>query len=219
MKSNEALQRDVQDAIKWEPLLQAAEIGVIVKDSIVTLSGSVDNFAKKKEAEHAAKSVHGVKAVVENIEVKFADWLGAKTDTEIAVEILHAYKINTQIPEDKIKIQIEGGWVILEGELQSGFLKELAKEAISHLPGVKGVKNNITIQSEIYDPVDRGEIESALRRNWSIDNTDIEVKVAGSKVTLKGKVESLYQKDEAEKIAWNAPGVRVVNNDLVIDDY
>src|SRR5450631_2197501 len=113
MKTNEDLQKDVQDAIKWEPLLNAAEIGVTAKDGVVTLSGIVDSYSKKLEAESAAKSVIGVKALVEKIEIKFgSDW--NKNDNEIATEVLNAFKFNWEVPNDKVKVSVEKGLVTLE---------------------------------------------------------------------------------------------------------
>lgn len=216
MISNEELQKSVQDAIKWEPLLHAAEIGVTVKDGVVTLTGAVDSYTKKLQAEDAAKNITGVKAVVEKIEIQFGHGT-KKNDNEIATEIINAFKWNWEIPSDKVKVKVENGWITLEGELVWKYQKDAAQKALRNLDGVKGVINNITIKSETHDKVEKEEIEVALGRNWSIDNSDIEVKVAGNVVSLQGKVHSWYEKDEAERIAWNAPGVWNVNNDLVIE--
>ena len=215
MKSNEDLQNDVQEAIKWEPLLSAAEIGVTVKDGVVTLTGTVDSFLKKSEAEDAAKNVLGVKAVVEKIEIKFRG-IGKTSDGEIANEILNAYKWNWEIPNDKIKVKVENGWVTLDGELQWNYQRQAAITAIKNLIGVKGVSNCIKIKSETHDEIEKKDIESALKRNWSIDDEDIAVKVSGTKVTLNGTVNSWYQKDEAGRIAWSAPGVWAVDNELIV---
>jgi len=216
MKSNEDLQKDIQDAIKWEPLLNAAEIGVIAKDGVITLSGTVDSYAKKSEAEKAAKSVTGVKAVVEQIEIRFGSY-GKKTDTEIAEDILNAFASNWEVPDDKVNVKVEDGWVTLEGELKWNFQKDAAKKSVNNLVGVIGVINNITIKPESPDEVERKGIERALERNWSIGDQDIQVKVSGSKVTLNGTVHSFYERDEADRIAWNAPGVCIVDNELVIE--
>jgi osmotically-inducible protein OsmY len=217
MRSNEDLQKDVQNAIKWEPLLHAAEIGVTVKDGIVNLTGTVDSYAKKIEAEDAAKKVAGVKAIVEKIEIKFSNGHSKKTDNEIATEVVSAFKWNWEVPSDKVKVKVENGWVTLSGEVFWNYQKEAARLAVKNLLGVQGVTNSVTIKSETHDEIEKKEIESALLRNWSINSKDIQVKVAGTKVTLKGKVHSLYQKDEAGRIAWNAPGVWSVENDLAID--
>jgi osmotically-inducible protein OsmY len=129
MKSNEDLQKEVQDAIKWEPKLHAAEIGVVVHDGIVTLTGTVDNYAKKIQAENAAKHIKGVKAVVEKIEVKFnTDW-AKHDDNDIAKEIVHAYKWNWQLPDDKIHVKVENGWITLDGETNWNYQREEAKNA------------------------------------------------------------------------------------------
>lgn len=217
MKTNEELQKDVQNAIKWEPLLHAAEIGVSVKDGVVTLSGQVDSYAKKSEAEYAAKNIIGVKVVVEKIEVKFDSSWAKKDDTDIANEILNAYKWNWEIPNDKVKVKVENGWVTLDGELKWNYQKMAAKNAVSKLMGVMGVSNNITIKSETDDEVEKESIENALSRNWSLSEDDITVKVSNHKVTLTGIVGSWYQKDEAARIAWNAPGVWEVDNGLEIE--
>jgi len=216
MKSNEMLQKDVQDAIKWEPLLNAAEIGVTAKDGVITLTGSVDSYAKKSEAEDAAKNVIGVKAVVEKIEVHIGKW-GKKDDNEIAAEILSAYKWNWEVPGDKVKVKVEDGWVTLAGELNWNYQKDAAKKSITNLPGVRGVSNVITIKSEEHHEVEVLGIERALERNWSTNGQDIEVSISGHTVVLKGIVDSWYQKDVAGRIAWNAPGVWTVENALVIE--
>jgi osmotically-inducible protein OsmY len=219
MKSNETLQKNVQDAIKWEPLLHAAEIGVTAKDGVVTLSGVVDSYSKKIEAENAAKNVAGVQALVEKIEIKF-DNIWSKGDNEIAAEILTAFKWNWEVPNDKIKIKVENGWVTLSGTLPWNFQKDAAKKSVHNIIGVRGITNVIEIKSETHDDVEKKDIQAALARNWSINDRDIHVKVAGNGVTLSGKVSSWYQKEEAGRIAWNAPGVWTVDNQLVIEyDY
>ncbi len=216
MKTNENLQKDVQNAIKWEPLLNAAEIGVTAKDGVITLTGTVDSYAKKIEAEHAAKNVAGVTVVVEKIDIVYGT-SSLTTDNEIAKEVLSALKWKWEVPSDKIKVKIEKGWVTLEGELKWNFQKEAAKSAIKNLTGVLGVSNDITIKSESQDAVEENLIRDAISRNWSFNNKDIHVKVDGTRVTLSGIVDSLYQKDEAARIAWNAPGVWSVDNELVVE--
>lgn len=216
MKTNEVLQKEVQDAIKWEPSLHAAEIGVTAKDGIITLTGVVNSYSKKFEAEDAAKNVAGVKAVVEKLEIHFG---GAhkKTDNDIAIEVVNAFKWNFELPNDKIKVKVENGWVTLEGELNWNFQKDAAQSAVKYLSGVKGVSNNITIKSTSNDEIEKKDVERALERNWSINAEDIQVKASGHHVTLNGSVESWYQKDEAGRIAWNAPGVWTVDNKLEVE--
>lgn len=216
MKNNETLQRDVLDAIKWEPMLQAAEIGVTAIDGVVTLSGTVDSYAKKIEAEDAAKHVSGVRAVVEKIEVRLPG-TDSVTDNDLARQVVIAFNWNWKIPKGKIKVTVENGWVTLEGELLWNYQREAAHNTVYDIPGLQGITNKILITSETAAGIEKEAIENALKRNWSIDEDNIRVAVLENKVTLTGSVHSLYQKDVAGKIAGNAPGVFTVENELVID--
>jgi osmotically-inducible protein OsmY len=215
MKTNEQLQKDVQDAIKWQPLLKAAEVGVTAKDGVVSLTGIVSSFTKKLEAEKAAKGVLGVKAVVEDIHVKFANDIN-KTDFDLANEVLSGMKWNWSIPNDKIQVKVEDGWVTLDGAVEWNYQRDAAKNSAADLIGVKGVINNIKVNSLSADLVEQEAIEKALSRSWMIDDHNIQVKVKGNKVVLRGAVESLFEKDEAARLAWNAPGVNEVDNELAV---
>ena len=216
MKSNEQLQQDVMEALKWEPQLNATEIGVIVHDGIVSLTGTVDNYNKKIAAESAVKDVSGVKAVVEKIEVRYPSAL-TKTDDQIAADVLKSLRNYWNVPDERIKVKVEHGWVTLTGDVTWNYQKDAAKRAVENIPGVKGVSNNILIRSQYVNALEKSVIEKALRRHWSINADDIHVAVNENRVTLTGKVNSLFQKEEAEKIAWKTPGVVFVDNNLVID--
>jgi len=219
MKTNQGLQKDVQYAIEFEPLLHAAEIGVKVKDGIVTLTGSVDRYYKKMQAETAAKSVAGVNAVVEEIKVKYPGSF-SKTDDEIAAEVVKALKDDRSVPNNQINVKVEDGWVTLEGELVWNYQKEAAKSAVANLMGVKGITNDLIIKSDTQDSLEKKRVEEAFRRNWAINGKDITVKASGTKITLTGTVNSLYKRDEAGSIAWQTPGVWSVDNKLVVEnDY
>ncbi len=215
MKTNDELQKNVQDAIKWEPFLNAAEIGVAVKDGIVTLTGEVDSYAKKLEVEEAASNVAGINAVVEKVVVKLGKSL-SKSDNDIAAEILNAYKYDWEIPNDIVKVKVEDGWVTLTGDLPWNYQREAAKRAADRMAGVKGVTNNIHIKASIKDQIEKEEIQGALMRNSSVSDEAIDVTVAGTKITLTGCVSSKFQKEEAGRVAWNAPGVWKVDNEIVV---
>jgi len=218
MKTNERLQKDVQDAIKFEPLLHAAEIGVTVKDGIVTLTGIVDNYMKKTQAETATKNVGGVKAVVEKIEVQYGNTF-SKNDNEISVEVLKALNSNWLVPDENIKVKVEKGWITLEGEFKWSYERDAATNAVNSLLGVKGVTNNIKINSQT-ETIEEKKVEEALARHWSMNTLDIKVKATDTKITLTGTVNSLYQKEEAGRIAWQTPGVSSVDNKLKVEyDY
>jgi osmotically-inducible protein OsmY len=217
-ESNEDLQIDVQDAIKWDPLLNAAEIGVTAKDGMITLTGTVENYANKLEAEDTVKSVKGVKAVIVKLDIKFNNGLEKKDDSQIADEIIKAAKWNWKIPKDKIKAKVENGWVTLDGEVEHNYQKDAIENLVKNHSGITGITNNITIE-ETEDQVEKTAIENALRRNWFIDDSNIEVLVSDHDVTLTGSVESWYDRKKAARIAWDAPGVWSVDNQLVIEYY
>ena len=216
MLSNETLQKNVQEAIKWEPLLHAAEIGVVVHEGVVTLTGTVNSYLKKIEVEKATKSVAGVVAVIEKIEVCYIN-SSFKDDTQIVSEVLSSLMLNNEIPKDQIKIEVEKGWVTLEGILNWNYQKDAAKRVVDRIAGVKGVTNNILVKTETKDLVERLDIEKAFARNWAIDINDIEVSVYHNTVTLIGKVDSWYIRDLAEQFAWKARGVCEVDNKLEVE--
>ncbi len=211
------IKQNVEDALKWEPALYNSEIGVEVKDGVVTLTGVVDSYEKKLHAEDTAKNVSGVRAVVEKIEIKF-NATGDQTDTQIAESVVNALSKNWETRDNKIKVKVENGQVTLEGEVLWNYQKEAIKDTVFKLQGVRSVVNSIQVKPITHDEIEKRDIESALIRNWAIDQDDIGVEVAGNSVTLTGRVESIYQKDEAERIAWNAPGVWMVDNEILVGE-
>jgi osmotically-inducible protein OsmY len=213
MKSDEKIQQDVMDQIKWNPLLTASEIGVAVKDGVVTLSGQVNTCLKKTEAEKEAKKVAGVKAIAEDIHVGISTRY-TKTDTEIAQAILMALKWDTSIPEEHIKVKVEDGFVTLEGEAEWGFQRESAQKAVVNLAGVRSVINLITVKPKIKPQDLQQKISAAFHRIATIDSSRIAVEVIGTKAILTGQVRSLAEKDDAEDAAWSAPGILTVDNKL-----
>lgn len=216
MKTDVEIQSDVMEELRWTSLLNACEIGVAVKNGVVTLSGTVDNYRKKIAAEEAAKGVAGVKAVAEDIQVKLKDaWI--KNDTEIAEAVLNALKWNSSVREEKIKVKVENGWVTLEGEAEWEFQRSSAKTAVWNLIGVRGITNNIKVSPSV-DALDvKRKINAALHRSASIDAQKINLEVDGRTVILRGKVRSYAEKNDAENAVWNAPGVSQVENKLEID--
>lgn len=218
MKNNSELKTDVQNAIRWVPLLNDAEISVSVRDGVVYLTGCVDCYIKKLNAEHAAKKVIGVTDLVENIEVKIPrSWV--KTDLEIKHEVQNALKFNWIIPHDKLSIYVEDGWLTLTGVLTWNFQRETTLQAASYIMGVRGITNDITIKAEMEMIIEQKDVEKALALSWTFDDHDINVKVSGTIVTLTGTVNSWQQKEEAGRIVWNTPGISQLNNDLEIDYY
>ena len=216
MKTNLQLQTEVLRAIKWEPLLRESDITVEALDGMITLSGVVGNYIQKSQAEDAVKRITGVKAIVEKIEVVF-DNDDEKSDAEIVVDVLNALTANKDIPFDRIQIEVEDGHVTLDGKLEWNHQKQAAQKAVSMVKGIKVLTNHIEIETDSPDEVEKADIEQAIERNWAMNNQDIQVYVSSNNVTLHGIVHSYYQKEEAERMAWNAPGVWTVNNELIID--
>lgn len=215
MKSDSAIKEDVLDELMWQPDIDDTQIGVIVENSVVTLTGVVDSYSKKLAAEKAVKNVKGVKAVADDIEVKY----GAaykKTDKEIAKAAVNALEWNTSVPEDKVTIEVRDGWVYLSGELNWFYEKEAVSKSIEPLLGVKKVINNITLQQAVEPTEIKAKITKAFERLADIDAKSIKVDVEGHTVKLKGKVHSYVEKDEARKTAYAAPGVYEVENEIEV---
>ena len=218
MKTDTEIKNDVLDELAWQPNIDENQIGVIVENGVVTLNGVVNNYSKKLAAEKAAKNIEGVKAVALDIEVKYGvDF--KKTDKEVAKAIVDAYEWNSSIPEDEIKIKVENGWVFLTGEVQWEYQKNAAKKAIEGLVGVRGIKNSITLKNNIKPKEVKSQIKRAFHRMASLDSNNIILETHGNTVTLRGKVHSIKEKEDAEIAAYNAPGVFDVKNELKVQHY
>ena len=209
MRTDLSIKEDVLDELQWQPNIDETQIGVVVKDGIVTLSGTVNSYVKKREAENAAKSVLGVKAVAEDIQVQYSSGFD-KSDTEIASSAVNALKWNISVPQNKIDIKVDDGWIYLSGEVMWAFEKNAAK------PGVKYVVNNITLKNVVDSGDIKDKIKKAFERSADIDSKGINVLTEGHTVKLTGKVHSLKEKDDARRTAYYAPGVWTVDNELEV---
>ena len=214
-RSDEDIQRDVLEELEWDARVRPNEIGVAVKDGVVTLTSWVDSYLKKIAAEEDAYRVPGVKAVVNDIEVRLPG-SAERTDVDLAKAVLDALKWDAGVPTDKIQVTVDHGWVTLRGEVEFYFQKRDAERAVERLSGVRGVTNLLVVKSQPTPSDLKEQIEKALVRNAETDARRITVEVVGSKVILRGTVSSYAEKKAAEEVAWSAPGVTEVDNRIVV---
>jgi osmotically-inducible protein OsmY len=215
MKTDTELQQDVMNELKWEPTIKAAEIGVGVKDGVVTLSGYVDSYVKKWAAGRAAARVSGVRAVAEEIQVRLAGSL-KRSDEDIAGAVANVLEWNILVPHDRVRVQVQDGLVTLSGEVDWWYQKNAAEEAVRYLMGVVLFNNEITVKPPVK-PLDvKPKIESAFRRNALLDSRRVTVETRGGWVILSGSVRNWAERAEAQWTAWAAPGVSEVENNIII---
>ncbi|MBS1521574.1 MAG: BON domain-containing protein [Bacteroidetes bacterium] len=215
MKTDSEIQEDVMAELKWEPMLNATEIGIAVKDGVVTLTGTVSNYSKKFAAENATWRVKGVKAVAEELEVKLADG-DLLTDSEIASSVINTLRWNTVIPDEQVKIKVSNGWVYLSGEVDWNFQKDAVMNAIRGLKGVRGVANEITVKPRVQPADIKENIKKALERKADLEADNIRVETIGDHVVLKGSAKSWNERKTIAHAAWSTPGVALVEDKIVI---
>lgn len=215
MKTDLQLQRDVLDELQWHPSVDATQIGVAAHKGVVTLTGTTISFAEKFEAERLAKTIDGVRAIANDIDVRLPGE-HRRNDTELATAALNSLKWHSSIPEGKVQVTVRDGWITLEGKLDWQYQRQAARDAVRYLVGVKGVTNNITIAEKPRAADIKRAIESAFKRNAELDASLVRVSTTGNAVTLEGKVSNLIEYDDAEAVAWAAPGVSIVDNELVV---
>jgi osmotically-inducible protein OsmY len=214
-RADQGIQSDVLAELKWDARVKPNEIGVTVKDGIVTLTGWVDSYTKKWAAEEAALRVRGVKAVANDIDVRLSP-LYERTDADIAGTAVYALESDAFVSVDNLELTVSKGWVTLKGEVEWQYQKEDAEQVVRRLSGVKGVTNLVDIKPKAVPTNIKDQIEQALVRSAHLDAQRITVDVNGSDVRLKGTVHSWAEREEAERQAWLAPGVASVDNQIAV---
>src|SRR5262245_1296427 len=215
MKSDKEIERDGRAEIAWDPDLDATDIAATVRNGVVTLTGFTKSYTDKYEAEAAAKRVAGVAGVANDIEVRMPS-IDERPDPEIARDAVSALNSQLPISSENIKIVVKNGWVTLEGQVEWQYQKSTAEAAVRRIKGVKGVSNLIQIKPRAQPSEIRRKIMDAFKRNAEVDANRIVVETEGSKVILKGTVRSWIEREEAERVAWAAPGVTQVEDQIVV---
>jgi osmotically-inducible protein OsmY len=209
------LQEHVQNALDWEPSIDAADISVSVQSGVVTLRGDVRSYSEKATAERVALGVYGVKAVANDVTIRLEE-AQKRTDTDIAQAVVSALSWNTIVPDEKITVTVSDGWVTLNGRVSWNYQRAAAANAVRDLTGVRGVTNTITVEPHVSVLDVKSKIEAALKRSAEVDARRINVAVADNKVTLSGNVHSWFERDEARRAAWAAPGVKEVEDRIAV---
>ncbi|SDU18786.1 Osmotically-inducible protein OsmY, contains BON domain [Verrucomicrobium sp. GAS474] len=215
-KSDAELKRDVLDELMYEPSVKMTDIGVLVKNGAVTLTGFVESYGEKSNAVRAAKRVGGVNAIADDIVVKLPD-LHNRTDGEVAAAAANQLQYSTTIPTGAVQVIVREGLVTLEGQVEWGYQRDAAEGAVKFLTGVTGVNNFIHVKPKLAAGDVKSAIESAFERSALLDAKKIEVVTVNNKVTLRGKVRSYAELDEAARAAWSAAGVFEVDNQLKVE--
>ena len=211
LKSDLDLRQDIEEELRWDDTIDARKIGVAVEDGVVRLTGEVSTYTERWRAERAAERVAGVRGIANDIEVKTT---GEHTDVDIAKRAVDKLEWNLLVPANTVTVKVDNGWLTLRGEVNHDYQRRAAERAVRDVPGVRGVSNLITIKPKVEPEDLKEKIERTFTRQAELDARNISVEVAGRTVTLRGSVRSWAERREAEKIAYAAPGVTLVHNEI-----
>lgn len=219
IKTDREIHQDVFRELRWDSRVDPTQIGVEVDNGVVTLTGTVDSYAKKLAAKEATHRVIGVLDLADDIQVKLPGTF-KRTDTEIAGAVRFALESNVFVPDQRIRSTVSDGWVTLEGEVNNLRETEDAERVVRLLADVRGVNNRLTVTRIKADPNDlRQSIEEALQRRTEREAQRIQVKVENGTVTLEGPVRSWLEKKAVLGTVSHAPGVREVRDRLVVSPW
>jgi osmotically-inducible protein OsmY len=215
MKPDTQIKKDVEDELRWDPEIDATDIAVNAKGGVVTLTGFVRSYLQKFDAEKDVKRVAGVVGVANDLEVRPPAG-ERRPDPDIARDAVDAITRQLPLSHHQIKVIVRDGWVTLEGEAEWNYQKERAEAAVRSVRSVKGVINAIPVKPGATPAEIKRQIEEALKRHAELDADNIEVEASEGKVILKGTVHSWFEREEAERAAWQAPGVKKVEDRIAV---
>jgi osmotically-inducible protein OsmY len=218
MRNDSDIQHDVVQELRWEPSLKERDLAVGVRDGVVTLGGFATSYADKLTAERVAARIKGVRAIANEVEVRLPA-ASARPDPELARAALDALKWNVAVPDERIQLNVDQGWIKLIGEVEWFFQKAAAEKAVRALTGVKGVTNLIGVKERPVPADIKERIKQTLERGAALDAEQVSVEIVGGTALLRGTVRAYAEKRDAERAARNAPGVTEVDNRITIDPY
>lgn len=192
-----------------------SNVDVTVDEGVVTLRGDVGTYAEKRAAERVVLGVYGVSGVANDLTVRPPRTL-ERSDTEIAQAAVNNLKWNTQVPSDRVTVAVSDAWVTLRGMVDWQYQPDAAEGAVRTLAGVRGVTNDITVGPRVQPSDVQTRIEAALKRSAEVDARRINVSVSDGRVSPTGNVHSWFERDEARRAAWAAPGVTAVEDHMAV---
>jgi osmotically-inducible protein OsmY len=213
--NDKEIRQNIIDELDFEPIVDAANIGVAVNNGVATLSGHVPSYLQKVAAERAVWRVKGVTGLAQEITVRLTPD-GKWSDEEIAERALRLLSWSTLIPKDAVRVKVTDGWITLSGQVDWNFQRQAAESEVHKLSGVTGITNDIKLVPEVEASDIRSRITDALKRHAEVEAARIHIEVHGDKVAISGEVDDWSERQAVKRAVWSTSGVRSVEDNLRI---